>query len=58
MTHALISCGLQDLSDAQVALVVGLVAQLTRKRLSDEIAASLRRIMFVGYAVLGHVAGR
>jgi len=52
LAAALISCGLQDLNDRQLALVLGLIARACGGGLQDQMAATLRRLMFEGYAIL------
>ena len=52
MTSALVACGLQDLNDRQIALMLGLVARTCGSGLQDQMAATLRRLMFEGYRML------
>lgn len=52
LSATLISCGLQDLNDRQLALMLGLVGRVCGDGLQDQMAATLRRIMFDGYKVL------
>ena len=53
LVAALLSCGLQDLNDRQLALVLGIVRRVLGSGLQDSMAACLRRLMFEGYAVIG-----
>lgn len=52
LSAALISCGLQNLNDRQLALMLGLVERVCPSGQQDQMAASLRRLMFDGYALL------
>ena len=52
LATALKACGVQDLNDRQLALVLGLVSALAHSSVQDVIARRLRRLMFAGYAVL------
>jgi hypothetical protein len=52
LSAALRACGVQDLSERQLALVLGVVSSLARSKVQDVIARQLRRLMFAGYAVL------
>lgn len=52
LAAALKSCGVQDLSERHLALVLGLVSRLARGREQETIAREIRRLMFEGYAVL------
>jgi hypothetical protein len=53
LAAALLSCGLQDLNDRQLALVLGIARRVLGPGLQDSMAASLRRLMFEGYAAIG-----
>lgn len=52
LAAALKACGVQDLSERQLALLLGLVSHLAHSGVQDVIARHLRRLMFAGYAVL------
>lgn len=52
LATALKACGVQDLSERQLALVLGLVSALAHSDVQDVIARKIRRLMFAGYAVL------
>jgi hypothetical protein len=52
LAAALKACGVQDLSERQLALLLGLVSALAQSDVQDVIARKLRRLMFAGYAVL------
>jgi hypothetical protein len=52
LSVALRACGVQDLNERQLALVLGVVSTLARSRVQEVIAGQLRRLMFAGYAVL------
>lgn len=52
LAAALKACGVQDLSERQLALVLGVVSHLARSDVQDVIARKMRRLMFDGYAVL------
>ena len=52
LAAALKSCGVQDLNERHLALVLGLVSRLARGREQETIAREIRRLMFAGYAVL------
>lgn len=52
LAAALRACGVQDLSERQLALVLGLVSALALSDVQDVIARKIRRLMFAGYAVL------
>lgn len=52
LAAALKACGVQDLSERQLALVLGLVSALAQSGVQDVIARKMRRLMFAGYAVL------
>lgn len=52
LSTALKACGVQDLNERQLALLLGLVAALAHSSVQDVIARKLRRFMFAGYAVL------
>lgn len=49
---ALKACGVQDLNEGSVALVLGAVSLLARSRVQETIARRIRQLMFAGYAVL------
>lgn len=52
LAAALKACGVQDLNERQLALLLGLVSHLAHSSVQDVIARRLRRFMFAGYAVL------
>lgn len=52
LAAALKACGVQDMSERQLALVLGLVSALAQSDVQDVIARKIRRLMFAGYAVL------
>jgi len=52
LAAALKACGVQDLNERQLALLLGMVSHLAHSRVQDVIARRLRRFMFAGYAVL------
>lgn len=52
MSAALKACGVQDLNERQLALVLGIVSSLAHSRVQDVMARKIRRLMFTGYAVL------
>jgi hypothetical protein len=52
LAAAIESCGLQDLNERQIALILGLIARVSGIGLQYQMAGSLRRLMFDGYAVL------
>jgi hypothetical protein len=52
LATALKACGVQDLNERQLSLVLGLVSALAQSSVQDVIARRLRRLMFAGYAVL------
>lgn len=52
LAAALKACGVQDLSERQLALVLGIVSHLARSSVQETIAGRIRRFMFAGYAVL------
>jgi hypothetical protein len=52
LAAALKACGVQDLNERQLALMLGMVTTLARSGVQDVIARKIRRLMFAGYAVL------
>ena len=52
LSAALKACGVQDLNERQLALVLGIVSFLARSRVQETMARKIRRFMFAGYAVL------
>lgn len=52
LANALKACGVQDLNERQLALVLGVVSALARSSVQDVIARRIRQFMFAGYAVL------
>lgn len=52
LANALKACGVQDLNERQLSLLLGLVSALAQSSVQDVIARRLRRLMFAGYAVL------
>jgi len=52
LSATLQACGVQDLNERQLALVLGIVSALVRSRAQETIARRLRELMFAGYAVL------
>jgi hypothetical protein len=45
-------CGLQDLIDRQLALLLGVLSSLARSSDQEMIARKIRQLMFAGYAIL------
>jgi hypothetical protein len=52
LSATLEACGVQELNERQLALVLGVVSALARSRAQETIARRLRQLMFAGYAVL------
>jgi hypothetical protein len=52
LSAALKACGVQDLRDSQLALILGIVSTLARTSVQETIAREIRKLMFAGYAVL------
>jgi hypothetical protein len=52
LAAALKACGVQDLNERQLALMLGVVTTLARSGVQDVIARKIRQLMFAGYAVL------
>jgi hypothetical protein len=52
LAAAIESCGLQNLNERQIALILGLIARVSGNGLQNQMAGTLRRLMFDGYAVL------
>ena len=52
LSAALKACGVQDLNERQLALILGVVSALARTSVQEAIARNIRRFMFAGYAVL------
>jgi hypothetical protein len=52
LAAALKACGVQDMSERQLALLLGVVSALAHSGVQDVIARKMRRLMFAGYAVL------
>ena len=52
LSAALKACGVQDLNERQLALMLGMVSILARTSVQEAIARKIRQLMFAGYAVL------
>ena len=52
LSAALKACGVQDLSERQLALMLGVLSTLARTSVQEAIARKIRQLMFAGYAVL------
>ncbi|MEN9404073.1 MAG: hypothetical protein RL091_2776 [Verrucomicrobiota bacterium] len=52
LSTALKACGVQDLNERQLALMLGMVSTLARTSVQEAIARKIRQLMFAGYAVL------
>lgn len=46
------ACGVQDMNDRQLALLLGVFSVLARSRAQESIAGRIRELMLAGYAVL------
>lgn len=53
---ALKACGVQEMNDRQLALMLGVVSLLARSCAQESIAAKIRKLMLAGYAVLRDAA--
>lgn len=53
LASALVTCGLQDLSERRLALILGIARRLSGPGLQTPMATTLRKLLLEGYAALG-----